>query len=239
MGMKKKVLAASVLAGAFSMMLSEGTAQAQAQAIPPIVERDSNWDTVSAITMMIGVGSVSLMPRIYYSSPDATVGWKARWHISHLAPVMSMTGATLLIDGPLREAIESPKDGCTLDNTLTATPRIEPDSGCESYGGPSTHSFASWGATGAGVTIFLVDTFKYSNSEFHVGSFIGNVAIPFTTSILTSVARSADGSGIGPEGTGQVIAGALPGLAFGALMGLGYSLLQEPDCGYGGSLVCW
>ena len=56
---------------------------------------------------------------------------------------------------------------------------------------------------------------------------------------VTSAARSADGNGTGPEGLGQVVAGALPGLASGAILGLTYSLLQEPDCGYGGYLICW
>jgi hypothetical protein len=113
------------------------------------------------------------------------------------------------------------------------------NSGCESFGGPSTHAFASWGAFGAGATIFLVDTLKYSDGEFSAGSFLGNVAVPIVAAFMTSAARSADGRGIGPESTGQVVAGALPGLGTGVLLGLGYSLLQEPDCGYGGYLFCW
>ena len=159
--------------------------------------------------------------------------------VSVLAPAMTLVGATLLVDGPIREAIESSKVGCTLDQTLGATPFLPPDSGCETFGGPSTHAFAAWSAFGAGTTIFLVDTFKYSDFEFHGGSFVGNVIVPLGGAILTSVARSADGSGIGPESTGQVVAGALPGLGVGALLGLGYAFLQEPDCGYGGYLICW
>ncbi len=232
MRMKSRLVVAGVLAGTLTMGLSEGDAYAQ---IRPFAERDSNWDAVSNIAMMIGVSSVALMPRVYYSSPDATVGWKGRWHVSALAPIMTMTGLTLFMNGPVRNAIQSPKDGCTLDQT---TPSLK-DTGCESFGGPSTHAFASWGATGAGLGIFLVDTLKYSDGRFNVPSFLGNVAIPFTSSILTSVARSADGSGVGPEGTGQVIAGTLPGLGAGLILGLGYSLLQEPDCGYGGYLFCW
>lgn len=225
------------LAGVLASSLSEG--EARAQGIPPIVERDGNWATVSHVSMIIGVSAVSLMPRIYYASPDATVGWKARWHVSVLAPVMTMTATTLLVDGPIREAIKSNNVGCTTDDTFAATPRQDPNSGCESFGGPSTHSFAAWSAFGAGTTIFLVDTLKYSDGEFHAGSFIGNMVVPLTGAILASVARSADGSGVGPESTGQVVAGALPGLGVGALLGLGYALLQEPDCGYGGYLFCW
>jgi hypothetical protein len=237
MRIKDKVVVAGLLAGALSMALGE--ADAHAQGIPPIVERDKNWATVSHVSMMIGVGAVSLMPRIYYSSPDATVGWKARYHVSALAPIMTLTATTLLVDGPIREAIKSPKVGCTVDDTFAATPRQDPNSGCETFGGPSTHAFASWGAFGAGSMVFLVDTLKYSDGEFSVGSFIGNMALPFASSIMTSVARSANGSGIGPESTGQVVAGALPGFFTGALFGLGYALLQEPDCGYGGYLFCW
>ena len=234
--MKGKVALAGFVAGA--MALATGSADAHAQgtgSVPPIVERDQNWDTVSTVSMLIGVGSVSLMPRIYYASPDATVGWKARWHVSALAPIMTMTGITLLVDGPIRGAIQSPKVGCTVEQTLA---RLD-DSGCESFGGPSTHAFASWGAFGAGTTIFLVDTLYYSDAEFSVGSFIGNVALPLGAAIMTSVARSVDGGGVGAEDTGQVVAGALPGLGVGALLGLGYSLMQEPDCGYGGYIFCW
>jgi hypothetical protein len=234
MRMKAKLTAALVLTGALFCL----DANAQTT-IPPYVERDENWEIVSTVSMAIGATAVTLMPRIYYSSPDATVGWKARWHVSMLAPAMTMVGATLLVDGPIREAIESPKDGCTLDQTFAATPFLEPNSGCETFGGPSTHNFAAWGAFGAGTAIFLVDTFKYSDFEFHGGSFVGNMVVPLAGAIMTSVARSADGSGIGPESTGQVVAGALPGLGVGALLGLGYALLQEPDCGYGGYLICW
>lgn len=232
MRMKARLVAAGVLAGALFMSLDEGEAQAQ---IPPIAERDPNWDTLSSVSMAIGAISVSAWPRIYYSSPDATVGWKARWHVSAFAPIMTLTGITMLVDGPIRDAIQSPKDGCTVDETLAQLP----DSGCESFGGPSTHAFASWGALGAGTTIWLVDWLEYSDSNFSVPSFVGNVGLPFVAAIMTSVSRSADGLGIGPEGTGQVVAGALPGFATGALLGLGYSLLQEPDCGYGGYMFCW
>jgi hypothetical protein len=235
---KAKVITAGVLASALSMTLGHREASAQTT-IPPVVERDPNWDIVSSVSMVIGVSAATLMPRIYYSSPDSTVGWKARWHVSMLAPAMTMVGTTLLVDGPIREAIQSTREGCSLDQTLGATPRLEPDSGCEGFGGPSSHAFAAWGAWGAGTSIFLVDTIKYSDLEFHGGSFVGNVVVPLAGAILTSVARSADGSGLGPESTGQVVAGALPGAGVGLLLGFGYAMFQEPDCGYGGYLICW
>jgi hypothetical protein len=232
MRINPKVLAAALLTGALCLTLAPR--QAEAQSVP-IAERDSNWEAVSTVSMIIGVSTVSLMPRVYYSSPDATVGWKARWHVSALAPIMSMIAATWLIDEPFRDAIESPRDGCTVEETKANLP----DSGCENWGSPSSHAFAAWGATGAGITIFLVDTFKYSDGEFSFPSLLGNVIVPFSAAMLASVARSADGSGIGPESTGQVFAGAIPGVLTGALMGLLYSFAQEPDCGYGGYILCW
>lgn len=230
--MRLKTVAASMVAGALALSLVPQDANAQ---IAPIVERDPNWDTVSQVSMLTGVASVALMPRVYYSSPDATVGWKARWHVSSLASTMTMVGLTLLVDGPIRGAIQQPKVGCTVDQTLI----FAEDSGCESFGMPSTHAFASWGATGVGSGIFLVDTFEHSDGRFSVPSFIGNVGLPLTASIMTSVSRSADGRGRGPESTEQVVAGAIPGFAVGLLVGVGYAFLQEPDCGYGGALFCW
>jgi len=233
--MQAKSVAAGVLVAA-SVVATNGVAQAQTQGgIPPIVERDANWDTVSNVSMGLGVASVTLMPRVYYSSPDATVGWKARWHFSSLAPVMSMVGTTLLVDQPIKDAIQSTRPDCSVDQTLA---RLE-DSGCETFGGPSTHAFASWGAFGYGTAVFLVDTLRYSDGEFHAGSFVGNMLFPFSAAIMTSVARAQGGAGIQHESTGQIIAGTLPGLGVGALLGLGYSMLQEPDCGYGGFVFCW
>ena len=56
---------------------------------------------------------------------------------------------------------------------------------------------------------------------------------------MTSVARAQGGAGVQQESAGQIVAGTLPGLGIGALLGLGYSMLQEPDCGYGGFVFCW
>ncbi len=228
----KAILSVGLFASAACLCLSEGTANAQ---IPPVVGRDQNWETVSNVSLAIGVGVVALMPRVYFSSPDATVGWKARYHVSALAPAMTLTGLTLLLDGPIRDKIQSPKQGCSVEDTLARLP----NSGCESFGSPSTHAFASWGATGAGVGTFMVDTFKYSDGHFNGPSFVGNVAVPLVASIMTSVSRSTDGSGLAPEDAKQVLAGGLPGFAVGALLGVGYSMLQEPDCGYGNYLFCW
>lgn len=236
MRIKGSTLAAGIIVSALTTTLAPSEASAQTGATAPLVERDSAWNTVSTVSMLIGVGSVSLMPRVYYSSPDATVGWKARWHVSALAPIMTMTALTLMVDNPVKNAIQSPRPLCTVDQTLAALP----DSGCETFGAPSTHAYASWGAFGAGASIFLVDTFNYSDSELSVPSLIGNVIVPFGAAIMASVARDATGGGqAGHESPGQIAAGALTGAATGAILGLGYSLMQEPDCGYGGYLFCW
>ncbi len=210
--------------------------EAAAQAVVPWVPRDPTWSTLSNVTMVINVGLVTLMPRVYYNDPEATVGWKARWHFSVLAPALSVTALTLLVDGPIRSAIKDPRPGCDSDMTAAALP----GSNCESYGQPSTQSFAAFGATGAGTAIFLVDTFKYSGSRFNAGGFIGNVGVPLVLSVLTGVGRGIAASPNSPqESAPQVAVGALSGFVSGALLGLGYSLLQHPNCGYGGNVVCW
>jgi len=217
-------------------LLAPGEAAAQT-VVAPIAPRDGTWSTLSDVTMVINVGLVTLMPRIYYNDPEATVGWKARWHISMLAPALSVTALTLLVDGPLRSAIKDPRPGCDADQTAASLPGSQ----CQSYGMPSTHSFAAWGATGAGTSIFLVDTFRYSGSRFNAGSFVGNVAVPLVLSVLTSVGRGvATAPNTFPtEDAPQVIVGTLSGFVTGALLGLGYSFLQRPNCGYGGNVVCW
>lgn len=241
MRIRETIVAAGFLSMSAALL---APSEAAAQSVPPIATRSTTWGTVSNVTMLVGAGIVTLMPRVYYNDPEATVGWKGRWHISALAPVMTMTAATLLVDGPIRNAIKAPRPGCTIDQS-TPPGGGQPGSNCESFGMPSTQSFASWGATGMGTAIFLVDTLKYSNAKFHPGAFIGNVGVPLVLSVLTSVGRSiSPGTGAGPnpaayESTMQIVAGSLSGFVTGALVGLGYSLLQRPNCGYGNNLVCW
>jgi len=163
-----------VVAGALAIGAVVVPSSAFAQAVPQIAPRDSTWEIISDITLGIGVGTVSLMPRIYYSDPEATVGWKARWHISVLAPILLLTTTTFIIDGPIKNAIQSNRPGCNLDETNVRFP----DSGCESFGGPSTHSFAAWAAPGAGLGIFIADTFIHSDGKVHAGSIIGNIVVP-------------------------------------------------------------
>jgi len=103
--------------------------------------------------------------------------------------------------------------------------------------------FATYGALGTGTAIFLVDTFKYSDGRFNAPAFIGNVAIPLTAAVFGTLGRAVQ-SGPQPfvypyENGGQIAAGAISGVLTGALVGLGYAMLQRPSCGYGDYLFCW
>ena len=230
MGLTKS-FAVGVCGGVLATLAWSRDAAAQ---IPDGAQRDDTWGTVSHITLSLAAATPFLMPRVYYSDPEATVGWKGRWHVSMLAPAMTLTAITVFVEVPIKDAIESTRPGCTLEETAV------PYGNCETFGGPSTHSFAAWGSTGAGTGIFLVDTFKYSDSRFHAGSFIGNVMVPLTASVFTSVARGvAPGTTDGYESAGQIVAGALPGFFTGLLLGAGYALLQRPSCGYGDAIFCW
>ncbi|WP_437292880.1 hypothetical protein [Sorangium sp. So ce426] len=230
MRIREKVVAAGCLAVA-ACLLAPREAAAQTT-----VQRDKNWATVSDVSLVLGSSVVFLMPRVYYSDPEATVGWKGRWHFSVMAPAMTMTALTLLVDLPIKNALESTRPGCSIDETKAAVS----DSGCESFGGPSTHAFASWGATGAGTGIFVVDTFRYSSGRFNAGAFIGNVAIPLTASVVTTIARGvAPGDTRPHENAGQIAIGGVTGFLSGLAVGTAYAMLQRPNCGYGNALFCW
>jgi hypothetical protein len=205
--------------------------EARAQGMPPAPRRDPTWDLVSNVAMVASVAVVTLTPRIYYNDPEATLGWKGRWHISVLAPAMTMTALTLLVDGPLRGAIASPRPGCGLDQTQGS---------CATFGGPSTQAYAAWGATGAGTGIFLVDTLRHSNRSFSAPSLLLNVIVPLSLSVVTSVGRAAtSGTSVALEDPGQIAAGALTGFVSGLIFGGAYAFLQRPACPYGNAIVCW
>ena len=159
-----------------------------------------------------------------------------------LAPGFTMLGAALLVDLPIKKAAMGARPGCDA----SATQEGFPGSGCETFGGPSTHAFASYGALGTGSVIFLVDTFKYSDGRFSVPGLIGNVGLPLTAAVFTTIGRAIEtGTDINGntirayEDGGQIAAGAISGLLTGALVGLTYSFLQRPSCGYGDSIICW
>lgn len=241
------IVAASLTAIAATLGV-EQTAHAQPATDPvpvvPLVPRDAGWGVVSDVTLTISVLSPLLMPRVYYSDPTSTVGWKGRWHVSVLAPAMTMFGATILVDQVIKKEAKGARPGCSAANTDVGFPA----SGCETFGGPSTHMFAQYGALGTGTAIFLVDTIKYSDGRFNPWGFIGNVGIPLTAAVFGTIGRALETGGIDQtnnlqlrayEDPGQVAAGAISGLLTGAAVGLTYALLQRPSCGYGDSIFCW
>ena len=189
--------------------------------------RNETWDSVTLATSLGAVGVELLMPRIFYSSPEVTVGWKARWHVSVLAPSMTLAATALLNEVALKDAFKGNRPGCTDETFGTA--------GCETYGMLSTHTFASFAALGQGAAVFVFDTAKYSDGRFNVGGFIGHVGVPLILGTVTAIGRSAGDWETG----GQVVASGAIGLGTGFLMGTLYALGQEPECGYTGSLICW
>src|SRR5262249_32188125 len=151
-------------------------------------------------------------PRIFYADPETTAGWKARWHVSVLAPSVVNAALTLVNENALKDAIRSPRPGCT-----------EQDQGhgrCQDFGSLSSHAFLSFAALGQGTAIFLVDTLKWSDGKFHVGAFLGNVAFPLVFAGVTAVGRAAGNW----EAGGTVVVSSLSGLLVGGLTGLTYAL---------------
>ena len=220
--LSRRMLALAVAAG--SVLVCE---PASAQTPPP--QRSQTWDTVSAVSVGVGLGSQLLMPRLYYAESETTIGWKPRWHVSVLAPLMTAVAATLLTEYAIKPSIEGRRPGC--DDTNQGGP------GCSTYGAPSTHSMAAFSAFGHGTGVFLVDTLKWNDGRFHAGAFVGDMVVPLLAAVLAAVGRVASNPDY--ESGGQVMAGAGVGLGVGLLSGIAYSVLQRPECGYAGGMVCW
>ena len=190
-------------------------------------DRSHAWQTATTITAVGAIGTQLLMPRIFYADPEVTVGWKARWHVSVLAPVMTLTSLTLLNEYGVKSSLKGFRPGC--DETNEGAP------GCQTFGLLSTHSFLAFSALGQGTATFFVDMLKWSDGRFNVGEFAGDVATPLVLSVITGIGRSSGNW----ERSGQILWGGGLGLASGLLIGAGYALMQRPECGYTGSLVCW
>lgn len=200
---------------------------AGAQTPPP--ERSGGLRALSTAAAAVGVGSQVLMPRVYYADSESTIGWKARWHASAAAPIMTLAALTLVSEFVIKPEAEGFRPGCDETNAGVR--------GCERYGMPSTHAIASFSALGHGTGVFLVDTLKWNEGRFSGASFALNVALPLVAAGLTAVGRAA---GDPAHETGaQVLVGAGIGLGVGLLFGGGYALLQAPGCGYGAGVFCW
>ena len=217
-----KRLAAGLIFGSF--MGWAGIAAAQATPDPP--SRSDDWDKVTTVTAVAAGLSSVLMPRVFYANPEVTEGWKGRWHVSVLAPVMTQVGLTLLNEYKLKDGFQGPRPGC---------PDELGSSGCTTYGMMSTHSYFAFQSLGHGAAVFLFDTTKHSAGRFNGGAFAGHVATPLVLSVITGIGR-----GVGDwETGGQIFAGGAAGLGLGFLTGMTYALMQRPMCGYSGALICW
>jgi hypothetical protein len=209
---------------ALLVTLGPGTAHAQERALP---ERSDSWNTATNILSVSSVAFQLVMPRVFYSDPEITVGWKARWHVSVLAPVMTIAAVSFFNEYHLKNGFAGYRPGCDETNQGLA--------GCNSYGMMSTPAFAAFAALGHGTGVFLADTMKWSNGNLNAGALFGDIGVPLILGIITAVGRSAGNL----ESGGQVWGSA--GIGFGAGIGTGllYALLQRPECGYTGSLICW
>jgi hypothetical protein len=222
----RRALATRLVSAAAAALLVLLTSSAgHAQDSPP--ERSDGWDTATNVMAISALGFELIMPRVFYSDPEVTVGWKARWHVSALAPVMTLATLSLFNEYNLKESFEGHRPGCNGDN--------QGSPGCESYGMLSTQSFAAFSALGLGAGVFFADTLKWSKGNFNAGAFVGHVGVPLILGTLTAIGRSAGDW----ETAGQVWGSAGIGLVTGLGTGVLYALLQRPECGYTGKLVCW
>lgn len=220
--MIRKLALAAVAASVVA--LSPGSASAQASPEP---ERDKTWGGVTNATAAGAIAVGVLMPRVFYPSTEVTVGWKARWHLSVLAPMMTYATMALLNETTLKDGVKGPRPGC--DDTNANTPN------CSTFGAPSSHAFVAGSTLGHGIAVFLFDTTKWSNGQASAIGGIGHIAVPLILGGITVIGRSQGNY----ESGGQIGAGAGIGLVTGFLIGTLYSTMARPECGYSGSMICW
>ncbi len=209
-------------------LVAAAPSRASAQSLPA-PQRSEAWQTVSTVSMIVGVSTQLLMPRVYYSDTEVTVGWKARWHASVLTSTMTLMALAFVSEYGIKPEIGSFRPGCGTSN-----PGVP---GCTTFGMPSTHTYAAFAALGHGTAVFLVDSFKWSEGRVHAGAVVGDVALPLIAAALTYAGRVA-GSPSQEHGD-QALVGAGVGLGMGLLAGGFYSLLQKPECNYGAGIICW
>jgi hypothetical protein len=219
-----KVLGLALTAAA-TLLVSPKPAHAQAA---PDTHRSQGWKDATNILTLSSLGVQLLMPRVFYSDPEVTVGWKARWHASVLAPSMTLIATGLVNEQFLKSAFKGNRPGCE-----DATHGVVAD--CMDYGMLSTHSYLVGSALGQGLGVFLVDTIKWSNGRLNGGSLAMNVGVPAALGVITTVGRTAGNWESGGQAWGSAGIGLAVGLGLGAL----YAVAQRPECGYGGDLICW
>ena len=225
LGLSGIKVAGLVLAGALALLAAPAAAQAQERSPRP--ERSAGWKDATNVLTVSAIGVQLLMPRIFYSDPEVTVGWKARWHASVLAPSMTLIATGLINEQFLKDAFEGPRPGCDDTNQGYL--------GCQDYGMLSTHSYLAGSALGQGLGIFLVDTIKWSDGRLNGGSLAMNVGVPAALAVITTIGRTSGNWETGGQSWGSAGIGLAVGLGMGAL----YGAAQRPECGYGGDLICW
>ncbi len=220
LGLNGIKIAGLLLAASLTLLATPAHAQQ-----PP--ERSQGWKDATNVLTLSSLGIQLLMPRVFYSDPEVTVGWKARWHASVLAPSMTLIAVGLVNEQFLKDSFKGHRPGC---DDMT-----QGSAGCTSYGMLSTHSYLAGSAFGQGLGVFLVDTIKWNDGRLNGGSLAMNVGVPAVLGVITTVGRSAGNWETGGQAWASTGIGAALGLGMGAL----YALAQRPECGYGGDLICW
>jgi len=192
----------------------------------PTFERSGGWNRATNIMALSSAALQVLMPRVFYSDPEVTVGWKARWHVSVLAPSMTLFALSMFNEAYLKDEFQSLRPDCEKEGDHRT---------CREYGLFSTQSMLAFSSLGQGAGVFLVDTIKWSGGRFNFGGFMGNVGVPLVLAVLTAVGRT---SGNWETGA-QVWTSAGVGVGTGVGMGVLYAIAQRPECGYSGGLLCW
>ncbi len=221
---RQRVWRLSAAAMAVSIVLVATPAQSQPAPAP---ERSAGWDKATTIMAVTALGLQVFTPRTFFADPEVTAGWKARWHVSVLAPVMTLATVAYFNENTLKSSFEGTRPDCNESNAGTSP--------CGTYGMLSTETFVAFSALGHGAGVFLGDTLKWSHGQFHGGALAVEVGVPAVLATLTAVGRSSGNWETG----GQVLGSAGIGLGVGLGMGLLYSITQRPECGYTGSLICW
>ena len=219
----------AVVAGALlALALSVIPRDAGAQSLPP-PDRSAGWETVSTVAMVVGMSSQLLMPRLYWSDTEVTIGTKARWHASVLGSTMFLLTTAFANELVVKPEITSYRPGCGPSNVGVP--------GCTTFGMPSTHTFVAFSALGHGAGVFLVDSLKWSEGHVSGIAIAGDIALPLVAAGLTYAGR-VTGTPSQEHGD-QALVGAAFGLGFGLLAGGAYALLQRPECPYGAGIICW
>jgi hypothetical protein len=210
-------------------VLTSSGARAQSAPTPPPSppNRSDGWNTATNALAASALAVELLLPRVFYSDPEVTSGWKGRWHVSALAPVMTLTTIGLFNETTLKDTFSGLRPGCQDANQGQA--------GCTSFGFLSTQSFLAASALGEGVSVFLVDTLRWSGGQVNAGALLGEVGIPLILAPITAIGRTSGNW----ESGGQSWGSAAIGLGLGLATGFLYASMQRPECGYSGNLICW